>query len=194
MNNYDKIKEMVEKNGGIIYTKELDKNKIHRQFLKDLEQKGYLKKVIKGLYARYDVDLDEFWIISQRYKKGVYSHNTALYFYGLTDRTPIKVDMTFPSNIRVKDEYLNIHYIKEENHLLGITEMQLGDGKTIVIYDLERTICDIIRDKNKIDPQIFNIAMKEYGKIKNKNYKLLYQYSKELRIEKKLRQYMEVID
>ena len=72
--------------------------------------------------------------------------------------------------------------------------MKLGDNTTIQIYDLERTICDIIRDRNKIDSQIFNTAMKEYSKRKNKNLNLLYRYAKEFRIENKLKQYMEVLD
>jgi len=92
-------------------------------------------------------------------------------FYDLTDRTPIKLDMTFPSSIRIKNDIIHSHYIKDENYLLGMTNLELEDGTSIKIYNLERTICDIIRDRNKIDPQIFNTAMKEYSKVKNKNRK-----------------------
>mgnify|MGYP003375322483 CR=1 FL=1 len=76
---------------------------------------------------------------------------------------------------------------------IGVTTIELEKGIEVPVYDLERTICDIIRDKNKIDPQIFNIAMKEYGKKKKKNLRLLYKYSKEFSIENKLQQYMEVL-
>ena len=193
MNNKEKIIRIVEKNNGILYSKDLKKHNIHRQFLKELEEAGYLKKVFRGMYTKSDKNINEFFVMSQRYQTGIYSHNTALYFYNLTDRTPIKYDMTFPSNVRIDKEYITAHYIKSEKHLIGATKLKLEDNTTIQIYDLERTICDIIRNRNKIDPQIFNTAMKEYSKRKNKNLNLLYKYAKVFRIENKLKQYMEVL-
>ena len=58
---------------------------------------------------------------------------------------------------------------------------------------MERTICDIIRDRNKIDSQIFNTALKEYIKRKDKNLNLLYKYAKEFNILKILKMYLEVL-
>ena len=194
MDKKEKIKEIVNKNNGILYSKDLEKYDIHRQYLKELEESGYLKKVFRGMYVKSDKSINEFFVMSQRFQTGIYSHNTALYFYNLTDRTPIKFDMTFPSNVRVDNEYIMAHYTKSEKHLMGATKIKLEDDTVIQIYDLERTICDIIRDRNKIDPQIFNTAMKEYSKRKNKNLNLLYKYAKEFRIENKLKQYMEVLD
>lgn len=194
MNNYEKIKSLLEKNNGILYVKELEKNNIHRQYLKILEERGEVIRVIKGLYVAPDKDINEFFIMGERYKTGIFSHNTALYFYHLTDRTPMSLDMTFPSNVRVNNDFLDPHYIKPELHSLGETTLKLEDGTNIKIYDLERTICDIIRDRNKIDPQIFNTAMKEYFKSNKRNLNLLYKYAKKLKIDKILKKYMEVLD
>ena len=58
---------------------------------------------------------------------------------------------------------------------------------------MERTICDIIRDRNKIDSQIFNTALKEYIKRNDKNLNLLYKYAKEFNILKILKMYLEVL-
>ena len=114
MNNYEKIKSLLEKNNGILYVKELEKNNIHRQYLKILEERGEVIRVIKGLYVAPDKDINEFFIMGERYKTGIFSHNTALYFYHLTDRTPMSLDMTFPSNVRVNNDFLEPHYIKPE--------------------------------------------------------------------------------
>lgn len=194
MNNFEKIKSLLEKNNGILYVKELEINNIHRQYLKILEEKGEVIKVIKGLYIDKDKDINEFFIMGERYKTGIFSHNTALYFYNLTDRTPMSLDMTFPSNVRNKNDFLEPHYIKPELHSLGETTLDLEDGTKIKIYNMERTMCDIIRDRNKMDPQIFNNAMKEYFKRNDRNLNLLYKYAKELKIDKILKQYMEVLD
>lgn len=193
MDNIQKIKELVENNNGILLVSEAERNDIHRQYIKQLEETGYLRKVSKGIYVKEDKEINEFFILGQKYKKGIFSHNTALYFYSLTDRTPIKLDMTFPSYVTVHDKSIKIHYIKEENHLLGAKEMKLQDGITIQLYNMERTICDIIRDRNKIDPQIFNDAVKGYIKKKNKNLVLLYEYAEKFKIENILKNYMEVL-
>ena len=111
----------------------------------------------------------------------------------MTDRTPLKIDMTFPSNNRVKNNVLNVHYIKKEYHNIGLKEVKLQDNSVVRVYNIERTICDIIRDRNKIDLQIFNTALKEYMKRKDKNLVLLTEYAAIFRIEKILKQYMEVL-
>ena len=111
----------------------------------------------------------------------------------MTDRTPIHLDMTFPSNNRVKNECLKVHYIKKENHKLGLIKLKLEDDCEVQTYNIERTICDIVRDRNKIDPQIFNNALKEYIKRKDKNLKLLYEYAKVFKIDGILEKCMEVL-
>lgn len=194
MNNYEKIKALLKKNNGILYVKELEENNIHRQYIKNMEEKGEVIRLIKGLYVSPDKDVNEFFVMGERYKNAIFSHATALYFYNLTDRTPFVLDMTFLSNVRINNDFLDAHYIKSDLLKLGETTMDLEDGTTIRIYDLERTICDIIRDRNKMDPQIFNMAMKEYFKLPNKNLILLYKYAKAFKIDKILKSYMEVLD
>ncbi len=189
----EKIKEIIKLNNGILTTKIVDENNIHRQYLKNLVDEGYLIKVSRGLYITPDKDINEFYIMGQQYKSGIFSHNTALYFYNLTDRTPFELDMTFPSNVRVSNDMLNPHYINLEKLAIGLTTKTLEDGTTIRIYNMERTICDIIRDRNKIDTQILNTALKEYMKKTDKNLNLLYEYAKVFKISKILKMYMEVL-
>ena len=184
---------IIEKNNGIIYANKLKEYNISRHGLRIMIEKGLIKRVIHGVYVSVDKRINEFWIMGEKYKNGIYSHNTALYFYNLTDRTPMKLDMTFPDNNRVSNGYLSVHYIKKDNHKLGLQKMKLKDDLEIQIYDLERTICDIVRARNKMDPQIFNYAMKEYMKRKDKDFIKLYKYAKKLRIENVIKKYMEVL-
>ena len=111
MENIDKIKSILEKNDGILFVKDLEKNNIHRQYLKQLEETGYLRKISRGIYLKKGKEVNEFFIMGEKYKKGIFSHNTALYFYDLTDRTPLKLDMTFPSYITVHNNSIKTHYI-----------------------------------------------------------------------------------
>lgn len=191
--NIEKIKNILEQNNGILLTRELTKNGIARTFLKGLESSGYIEKVDRGVYVKKGKTINEFFLMQERYKTGIFSHNTALYFYGLTDRTPLKLDMTFTNNIRLKNELLNVHYIIKDKYDLGIEKITLKDGTVLRVYDIERTICDIIRDKNKLDIQILNTAIKEYMKRSDKNLIKLYKYAKVFNITKKIEEYMEVL-
>lgn len=187
------IIEIVEKNNGILSSKLLDENNIHRQYLKNLVDEGYLIKVSRGLYVRPDKEINEFYVLGEQFKTGIFSHNTALYFYNLTDRTPFLLDMTFPSNIRPKNDMLIPHYINKEKLNIGLTIKKLEDGTSIKIYNMERTICDIIRDRNKIDSQILNTALKEYMKRNDKNLNLLYEYAKKFGVLKIVKMHIEIL-
>jgi hypothetical protein len=71
--------------------------------------------------------------------------------------------------------------------------MQSPSKFLIPVYDIERTVCDIVKNKKNIDPQIFSDALKSYAKRKDKNLTRLAQYAKLLKVEIQLRQYMEVL-
>lgn len=193
MKNIEILKNYIENNNGIVLASDLKKINIHKQYLKLLCDEGYVERKEKGVYVKKEKNVNDFFLIQQRYKTGIFSHNTALYFYHLTDRTPLKYDMTFKNNIRVNDEIIEPHYIKKDKYELGIIELELQDKTTIKVYNLERTIIDILRDRNKIDLQIFNTAMKEYIKRKDKNLIKLSKYAKEFKMEKILKKYMEVL-
>ena len=193
MKNIEILKNYIENNNGIILASDIKKLNVHKQYLKLLCDEGYVERKEKGVYVKKGKNINDFFLIQQRYKTGIFSHNTALYFYHLTDRTPLKYDMTFKNNIRVNDEIIEPHYIKQDKYELGITELELQDKTTIKLYNLERTIIDILRDRNKIDLQIFNTAMKEYMKRKDKILIKLSNYAKELKMEKILKKYMEVL-
>lgn len=189
----DLIMELVKRNNGILTMKILEENNIHRQYLKALVDNGELIKISRGIYVTPDKDVSEYYIMGEQFKNAIFSHNTALYLYDLTDRTPFVLDMTFPSNIRPSNDMLSPHYINKERLNIGLITKELDDGTKIRVYNMERTICDIIRDRNKIDSQIFNTALKEYMKRSDKNLNLLYEYAKEFKILKILRMYLEVL-
>jgi len=193
MTKIDFIKTIIEKNNGILLTSDLQKHNIPRQYIVELTNQGYIEKVQRGVYVLTGMNANEFFCMQQKYKKGIFSHNTALYFYHLTDRTPFKLDMTFPNNIRLDNDLVSCHYILPENYELGLTTITLPDRTNLKIYDMERTICDIIKNRNKIDSQIVISALKEYAKRKDKNLILLFKYAKILKVDKVLREYMEVL-
>ena len=71
--------------------------------------------------------------------------------------------------------------------------MTTSFGHTVPVYDMERTIFDLIRSRSSVEKQTFQDAMKGYARRKDKNLRRLMQYAAALRVETKLRQYLEVL-
>ena len=80
----------------------------------------------------------------------------------------------------------------KEFYDLGITETQSPQGGLIRLYDKERCLCDLIKDKNQIEKQLYVQAIREYFKARPNVRKLL-KYGKAFGIEEKIRTYMEVL-
>ena len=97
------------------------------------------------------------------------------------------------SHIKNRYKDLQVHYVKKDLYEIGKTEIKSPQGNLIPVYDIDRTICDIIIDREKIDKQIFTEAIKRYFKSQNKNLRRLIKYSRLFKIENEIRKYMEVL-
>ncbi len=114
---------------------------------------------------------------------------------GYTDRTPIKYTMTFPQGYNaksLKNENVIIKRAIPKNYSLGISEVKSPSGNSILIYDLERTLCYIVRGQGS-DIQIVNDAMKRYASSNNKDIHKLMNYAEKLNVKKKIMNYMEIL-
>lgn len=86
-----------------------------------------------------------------------------------------------------------MYYIKSDLFDLGKNTMPTPTGNMVPVYDLERTICDVIRSRNKLGTETFLAALKMYAASPKKNLNKLNAYAKQLRVANVLRQYLEVL-
>ena len=156
-----------------------------------------LENVSHGVYAKKDTWIDELFILHQRCPNAVFSHDEAFYYHGLTDREPLIPTLTVYSGYNTHRLTMNgkckVYTVKKE--LLDIGKIMVIDhcGNKIPIYDLERTVCDLVRSRNSIEMQDFTSALKTYISRKDKELNRLMEYAKQFRVQKILRQYMEVL-
>lgn len=196
LDNFVKIQNYIKENKGIISTAEIVKMGIDKKYLSIMAQNGLIERVSRGVYTLTDVINDELYSINVRCRKGVFSHDTALFLHDLSDRTPLSFSMTLPKGYNpssLKDLSLAFFYVNPELHRMGMIKVLSPHGKEISTYDMERTICDIVRSKSRMDIQIFTDALKRYPKRKDKNLYNLMKYAKEFKVEQKIREYMEVL-
>lgn len=196
MNNIEKIEKLLKKRNGIITTSEVEDLGINSRILTRMIERGIIERVARGIYISVDTIEDTYFTVQAICKKGIFSHETALYFHDLCDRTPIKFQLTVPTNynnILIKNKNYQFFYLKEELYEIGIEKIKTPYGNKVKVYDLERTICDIIRNKKKIEIALFTDAMKRYAERKDRNSIKLHKYAKIFNIEDELRKYLEVL-
>lgn len=196
MTNAERILEILKKNNGVITTSEVTASGISRGSLKHLVDTGVLERASRGVYQLADVWDDEMYHLQVRYKKGIFSGETALYLHDLTDRTPSRFQMTFPNGYNltnVKKENIRCNRVIKKLYDMGVVEIKTPAGNIVRTYNMERTLCDILRTQSNTDIQIVSDAFKRYARRNDKNIPLLSIYAKELRVETKLRSYLEVL-
>lgn len=196
MKNKKKLENLINKNNGTVLSSDLDKYDIPRVYLQMMVAEGRLERMNRGIYSAVDSIEDEMYALQKKYSKLIYSHETALFIHGLSDRTPFVYAASVPSGYKVVpniSEKFKIYYIKNALHQMGVKETQSTFGNLIKVYNLERTICDIVRSRNRIDIQILNDALKRYVRLRSADFSLLMHYAKQLKIESKIKQYLEVL-
>ena len=196
MNVSDKIIQLAKENNGVVTAAILSDKGILRGNLKKLVDEGKLEKTARGVYILPEIWEDEFVNLQARFKKGVFSNETALFLWDLTDQTPNRYDMTFPHNYNltnVKSEGVNCSRVKQEWYAEGKTQLESPGGNRITVYNMERTLCDILRIRGGINTGIITEAFKRYTARNDKNIPLLSEYAKMFRVEEKVRSYLEVL-
>ena len=156
-----------------------------------------IEKLEKGLYMDPDQMEDEYFLTQYRCKKGIFSHETALYFHDLTDRTPFLLMLTIPSGyntrlLKEKEKY-KFFYIAERLHTIGRISMETPFGHQVYVYDKERTICDCLKKKNQLDADLVNEAVKRYMKTPGADYSKLLKYAEVFNIKDLVQKYMEML-
>ena len=190
------INLLLKKNDGILKTSDVVQSGISKVCFMEYIRKFGLVKVAHGIYMSNDAWIDGMYLLQARFGGVIFSHETALYLLDLTDREPLQYTVTVKTGYNysgLANEGVKVYSIKKELFETGLTAMESPTGRNLKAYNAERTICDIIRNRRSVEIQDFQTAIKMYTKQKNKDLPLLMRYAKEFRVEKILRQYLEVL-
>ncbi|MBZ9606309.1 type IV toxin-antitoxin system AbiEi family antitoxin domain-containing protein [Clostridium estertheticum] len=196
MSYREQLEKLIIEKKGLIITKEVEEAGIPRYYLTSFTRENKLERATYGVYLTREAFEDDMYTLQAKSKRVIFSHETALYLHELTDRDPLEWSVTIPygyngSNLRKSG--IKVYTVKKELHLMGVTELKTLYGRPIKVYDKERTICDIVRNRNNMDVAILNEGIKRYLDSKDKNIPLLLRYAKALDIQNIIRNYMEIL-
>ena len=190
------ILQQMKKNNNVITTSQVLQLGYSKALLTKYVKAGLLERSRHGVYSLPDAVNDDMYALMLRSSKIIFSHDTALFLNGLSERTPFRHTITIPSDsalpASIKGE-CNCFYIKPELHRLGMIEKKTTFGNNVRCYNMERTICDFLRSRNRCDEETLISGVKNYAVFKDKNLSVLSEYAKRLRVEKSLKHYLEVL-
>lgn len=190
------ILEKIKKNHNMITTAEVIQLGFTRSLLSKYVQEGLLEREHQGIYTLSNAVYDDMYALMLRSEKIIFSHDTALFLNGLSERTPFTHSVTIPSNAKlsalIREDCL-CYYIKPELHQLGCVVRKTTLGHEVRCYNAERTICDLLRSRNRIDEETVISAIKSYVALPDKNLNTLGLYAPKFGIDKVLKRYMEVL-
>jgi len=116
--------------------------------------------------------------------------------HGLMERDPSEYSVTTKNNYNgtaLRRQGFKVYRVKDNIFPLGQTQVKTNYGHLVRTYNKERTICDIIVHKDRMDIQVFQAAIKGYMTTKDKNLSNLMRYASIMRIEEKVRLYTEMM-
>jgi predicted transcriptional regulator of viral defense system len=190
------LQSVLTQNNGTITTKEANRSGISNERLRLLVRSGELERLARGVYSLPENFIDNMFVYQLSRPSIIYSHETALFLHNLTDRDPVSYSVTVPTGYgvsRLLRDGLSVFTVKRQLFELGVSEVKTVFGNTIRAYNLERTICDCVRSRKKMDVAIVSEALKRYSLRSDKNLNTLMEMAKIFRITTPLRPYLEVL-
>lgn len=196
MSQFQQLDQLMERQDGMLRTGQVLAAGISKPVFYQFVQSRGLEQAAHGIYLSKDAWVDAMYLLHLRCPQAVFSHETALFFHDLTDREPSPYSITVKTGYNpasLQADGIKVYTIKKELHDVGIVTMNTPFGNPVPVYDMERTICDLIRSRSGIEMQTFQDALKQYAKRKDKDLRKLMRYAQMFRVEKLLRQYLEVL-
>ncbi len=192
MNKKDQILKLFKQKKGIIKLQDLLEIGINKYHLQKLVKTGEVEKLRHGIYKLSDYETNEYLELKNLVPNGIICLFSAWNYYELTTYIPHEFHVAIEKKSKVKlPDYppIKLYYWDNISLKTGIKTEKI-DNFNITISDIEKSVCDAVKFRNKIGKDILNEILTEYLKQKNRNLDLLIKYSKILRVEKILRNYL----
>lgn len=195
MNNIESIMTAFQRHQGFLTYQQVLEEKLPYKMLLRMIEEGQVEVEEKGLYRLPDTYLDEWFVAQNRFSKGIFSLETALWLHGLSLTVPFEMTMSFPYGTNTKN-------IKEEGvrpltlrsyYEEGIVELERQAGQKIKVYEPERVLTECLRPVYQVDIQIIAPAFKKYFQTHKVNLPKLFHYAQLFKVTHKLQSYMEVL-
>jgi len=196
MRIYQKLETIAAENNGVLITANVLAAGVSKDIFYNFITEKQYERVYHGIYLAPDAWRDDAYLTQLRCPQVIYSHDSALFYHDLTDREPMQFTVTVKTGYNpthLTADGVKVYTVKADLYDMGIAEAVTSFGNTIRIYDMDRTICDIVRSRNSMETQVYQDALKQYARRKDKNLHRLMEYAEKFRVKKIVRGYMGIL-
>lgn len=135
--------------------------------LKQAIDKEKFFKLEKGVYSNMKY-VSELSVILKKYPNAIFTLNSAFYYHGLTDVIPRYYFLATSKNTKkISDKRVKQKFENSDELLLGVIPMKINDAE-IQIYNKERMLVELIRNKNSIPFDYYKEILLNYRNIIDK--------------------------
>lgn len=147
------------------------------QKIKQKVKNKELYKIEKGLYSTKK-EFSKIEYITKKYPGAIYTLDSALYIYGYINKIDTYPLATHHKSKIIKKEEIKQYFISSPFYELGKIKY-LYAGIEVNIYDLEKLLIEVIKNKQNYTPKRYYEILNQYKKQVNKlNISKLYDYLK----------------
>ncbi len=196
MTQAETILKFMQENNGQISINDVKKLGLAKMTLYRMAEDQQIEKIAPGVFILPQEFGDDIAALQYRFSKGIYFKDTALFLHGMIDRTPEIYEMNFPISIShggIYDAPLKTYRQTEKLFKIGIEDVQSPGGHNVKVYNIERTLCDILRTRDRSDAETIKQAMNSYAKMSGKNILRLTKYADIFKVRDEIQKYMEVL-
>lgn len=168
---------------------------INNYDISKLIAEGILEKLYQGVYTIGDIEKLKLTDINVIIENGIVSLTSSAFYYKLTNQEEGKITITLNRDQKppkIPYDLFSYYYTTSKFFDIGLKIID-QNGRKLKIYDVERTVCDIIRHRSKYESCLIKEVMENYLKRKDVDIDKLLMYSKELRIHNVVIQYLEIL-
>jgi len=169
--------------GGYIRAKDIKDNRPMYQLLAEVA-KGNVVRLRNGIYALPDEMAKTMIDVETIVPDGILCMFSAWAYYELTTKLPPGICIAIEKKRKViLPDYppVSLYYWSQSALEIGVTQREI-DGYKVKIYDLEKSVCDAVKFRNKIGIDISSEILKNYLKRSDKNLTRLNEYAKRMRV------------
>ncbi len=184
-----------EQNDGFLRTAD-SLTATEKYHLRKLIKEGIVSRVKRGLFRLNNSPLVfQEAEVARIVPAGTFCMFTAWSFYELTTHVSAEYHVAIPRIMKiVLPGYppIKLYYWAVKTIDLGKTTAEIN-GSMVNVYDLERSLCDAVKFRNKIGTDTLSEILNNYIRRKDKNLDKLLKYAAELRISKTMNQHLQII-
>lgn len=188
MHREEDIEQLFKRHGWVMRRSELTQAGVHACTLHRFMEEGQIIKPRTGYYQwMTENGPNEPALLIQLAPKGILTMDSALYVYGYTDRVPRRWHLALPQNAnRTKYRHayppIQPYFLTRESLQLGVAHTKL-QGQRMRVFDRERTLCECIARRKRMDREIFVKAVRNYCTDPKRDIAKLSEYANLLGIQ-----------